>query len=96
MHKIKNYANDWGPILSTITSSKLQVRHPPPCPFSNHSISNGSVIASIIKHILAFQVLSRSYQFDPHAEVLYHLDKMQLLDGTEINKQSDLCEPDTT
>ncbi|KAI8334393.1 ras guanine nucleotide exchange factor domain-containing protein [Chlamydoabsidia padenii] len=53
------------------------------------------ITASIIKHILAFQVLSRSYQFIPHTQVLYCLDKMKLLDGTEIRKQSGLCEPDT-
>ncbi|CAO3632709.1 unnamed protein product [Cunninghamella echinulata] len=50
------------------------------------------ITASIIKHILAFQVLCRTYHFDYHEEIAMNLKKMQLLDNSEIRKQSSLCE----
>ncbi|ORZ05985.1 ras guanine nucleotide exchange factor domain-containing protein [Absidia repens] len=53
------------------------------------------ITASIIKHILAFQVLSRSYHFLPHEDVILGLQNMRLLDSTEIRTQSGLCEPDS-
>ncbi|CAO3630048.1 unnamed protein product [Cunninghamella blakesleeana] len=53
------------------------------------------ITASIIKHILAFQVLCRTYSFDYHEEVSTHLKNIQLLDNTEIRKQSGLCESDS-
>ncbi|KAI8068346.1 ras guanine nucleotide exchange factor domain-containing protein [Gongronella butleri] len=51
------------------------------------------ITASIIKHILAFQVLSRGYQFTRVASLTMALEKMQCLDNDEISKESHFCEP---
>ncbi|KAG0175081.1 Guanine nucleotide exchange factor lte1 [Apophysomyces sp. BC1034] len=50
------------------------------------------IIASVIRHVLAFQVLSRIYTFIIHPELLSALQNMLFLDNAEIRKASFLCE----
>ncbi|KAF7729160.1 hypothetical protein EC973_004928 [Apophysomyces ossiformis] len=50
------------------------------------------IIASVIRHVLAFQVLSRIYNYVAHQELLSALQNMLFLDNAEIRKASFLCE----
>lgn len=50
------------------------------------------ITASIIKHVLAFQVLSRSYSFPTHPDLLQRLQSLQYLDNAEIRSASQQCE----
>ncbi|KAI9258773.1 ras guanine nucleotide exchange factor domain-containing protein [Phascolomyces articulosus] len=50
------------------------------------------ITASVIKHVLAFQVLSRTYDFDYYPELFSKLQKLNFLDNTEIRNASLLCE----
>ncbi|KAG2217349.1 hypothetical protein INT45_010281, partial [Circinella minor] len=54
------------------------------------------ITASVIKHVLAFQVLSRTSEFDFYPELLPRLQKLDFLDNTEIRKASLLCEESRT
>lgn len=49
-------------------------------------------IASVVKHVLAFQVLSRAYDFRLHADIYAQLQSMSLLDNSQIRNLSLLCE----
>lgn len=42
--------------------------------------------ASVVRHVLAFQVLSRAYDFDYHPDVFSKLQQLQFLDNAEIRK----------
>ncbi|KAI8145314.1 ras guanine nucleotide exchange factor domain-containing protein [Fennellomyces sp. T-0311] len=50
------------------------------------------ITASVIKHVLAFQVLSRTHDFDYYPDLFSRLQKLRFLDNGEIRKASILCE----
>ncbi|KAI9494208.1 ras guanine nucleotide exchange factor domain-containing protein [Zychaea mexicana] len=50
------------------------------------------ITASVIKHVLAFQVLSRTYDFGYCSELFARLENLRFLDNAEIRKASLLCE----
>lgn len=50
-------------------------------------------LASVIKHVLAFQLLSRAYDFDDiQPEILAQMQTLRYLDNAEIRRASLLCE----
>lgn len=51
-----------------------------------------SSLASIVKHVLTFQVLSRAYHFQHHPELYTRLQNLNFLDNTEIRSASLMCE----
>jgi hypothetical protein len=55
-------------------------------------IEKNKTIASVVKHVLAFQVLSRAYDFRLHADIYAQLQSMSLLDNSQIRNLSLLCE----
>ncbi|KAG2211274.1 hypothetical protein INT47_006394, partial [Mucor saturninus] len=69
---------------------------------SNHLVNfnkfriTGSPISSdkpsVVKHVLAFQVLSRAYDFKLQATLNAHLLSMSLLEPSQIRESSFLCE----
>ncbi|KAF1797335.1 ras guanine nucleotide exchange factor domain-containing protein [Mucor lusitanicus] len=50
------------------------------------------ITASVVKHVLAFQVLSRAYSFKVHPTLHTHLRSIRSLDNADIRKASFLCE----
>lgn len=50
------------------------------------------MIASVVKHVLAFQMLSRAYRFKQQQGLYAHLESMSLLDNAQIRTASFLCE----
>ncbi|KAL7333285.1 Guanine nucleotide exchange factor lte1, variant 2 [Mucor circinelloides] len=50
------------------------------------------ITASVVKHVLAFQVLSRAYNFKVQSTLYTHLRSIRSLDNAEIRKASFLCE----
>ncbi|GAN00980.1 low temperature essential 1 protein [Mucor ambiguus] len=50
------------------------------------------ITASVVKHVLAFQVLSRAYNFKVHPTLHTHLRSIRSLDNADIRKASFLCE----
>ncbi|KAI9321569.1 ras guanine nucleotide exchange factor domain-containing protein [Dichotomocladium elegans] len=50
------------------------------------------ITASIVKHVMAFQVLSRAYIFQQHPELYNQLKNLAVLDNAEIYRISLLCE----
>ncbi|KAI8329588.1 ras guanine nucleotide exchange factor domain-containing protein [Blakeslea trispora] len=65
------------------------------CDKMSHRLVNYNkfrITASVVKHVLSFQVLSRAYQFKIHPELHQHLQSMSLLDNAQIRKASFLCE----
>ncbi|KAI7882593.1 ras GEF [Lichtheimia hyalospora FSU 10163] len=49
-------------------------------------------MASIVKHVLTFQVLSRAYHFQHHPELYTRLQNLDFLDNSEIRSASLMCE----
>lgn len=54
--------------------------------------TNLSLLASVVKHVLAFQMLSRAYKFKTQTVLYEQLQSMSLLDNSQIRKASFLCE----
>ncbi|KAI8642467.1 ras guanine nucleotide exchange factor domain-containing protein [Parasitella parasitica] len=50
------------------------------------------ITASVVKHVLSFQVLSRAYNFKINPMLYTHLRSISSLDNAEIRKASILCE----
>ncbi|KAI9263603.1 ras guanine nucleotide exchange factor domain-containing protein [Helicostylum pulchrum] len=61
---------------------------------SNHLVNFNKfrITASVVKHVLAFQVLSRAYKFKTQTALYEQLQSMSLLDNSQIRKASFLCE----
>lgn len=49
-------------------------------------------LASVVKHVLAFQMLSRAYRFKQQTSLYPQLESMSLLDNAQIRTASFLCE----
>ncbi|CEP10685.1 hypothetical protein [Parasitella parasitica] len=65
------------------------------CERLSHSLVNYNkfrITASVVKHVLSFQVLSRAYSFKIHPTLYTHLRSISSLDNAEIRKASFLCE----
>ncbi|KAI7862818.1 ras guanine nucleotide exchange factor domain-containing protein [Spinellus fusiger] len=50
------------------------------------------ITASVVKHVLAFQVLSRAYSHTIHPDVFTELQQIHFLDNADIRKASCECE----
>ncbi|CEG66670.1 hypothetical protein RMATCC62417_03209 [Rhizopus microsporus] len=50
------------------------------------------ITASVIKHVLTFQVLSRAYKFKIHQHLFTQLQTVSILDNSQIREASFLCE----
>ncbi|KAL9554204.1 hypothetical protein MBANPS3_002911 [Mucor bainieri] len=65
------------------------------CERLSHQLVNYNkfrITASVVKHVLAFQVLSRAYSFKLHPTLHTHLRSIRSLDNADIRKASFLCE----
>ncbi|KAI7878579.1 ras GEF [Lichtheimia hyalospora FSU 10163] len=84
----QQHDNDTTPPIQSDADNELRTR------LCTHLVNYNKfrITASVVRHVLAFQVLSRAYDFDYHPDIFSKLQQLQFLDNAEIRKASLLCE----